>query len=146
MSLVPVALALAALCAGPLASLPVAEPGPTCRALLKGSRLTTTLELSNGYRLQAAWNVLGYVRPADSSDPTEVAADLLLQSITESDPVTGQHRTIAPPEPLRVQAVAGNQVDALQRAADSWCSTVGRATLEGIRLRGIRLPRPTRVT
>jgi hypothetical protein len=114
-------------------ALPLAAQEATCRALLKGERLTTTLEVGKGYRLQAAWNVLGYVRPHDSNDPDEIAADLELVTITETDLATKKRQTIRPPEPVRVQAVADNPVDALQRATDSWCDTVGRALTAGVR-------------
>ena len=31
---------------------------PRCRAHLEGSKLTTTIEFTNGYRLEAPWKVL----------------------------------------------------------------------------------------
>lgn len=118
----------------------------TCRALLKGQQLTTTLETGAGYRLQAAWNVLGYVRPDDSSDPAEIAADLELVTITETDPATRKRETITPAEPFRVQAVAGSPVDALHRAADSWCENVGHALLAGVRASAVLAFKPGRTT
>jgi hypothetical protein len=137
-----------ALLAFGLAAPAAADPGdPTCRAHLKGSRFTTSIEFGKGRRVEAVWKLTGYVRPEDSNDPSEIAAELLLQTMTETSPARSRPRTITPAEPLRVQAVAGNPVDALDRAAESWCSAMHRASLEGVSFDGAApLPRPGRIS
>jgi hypothetical protein len=101
--------------------------------VLKGDRFTTSLSSMAGTGSRRL-TVLGYMRPDDSTDPREIAAHLQLRSLSETDPITGRRRTIKTPAKVRVQAVAGNPIDALELAADNWCATVGHATLGGVRL------------
>ncbi len=100
---------------------------PACRADLDGDRLTTTIEFSDGYAVEAPWTVR-WNRSASLQDGTRgVAAAASLDRIVEVEPGTGQ-RVVTPfPEPIETTFEGHSEEELIYRAAQIWCLTVLRA-------------------
>lgn len=104
---------------------------PACRADLDGDRLTTTIEFSDGYAVEAPWTVT-WNRSASLEDGSVgVAAAASLDRIVEVEPGTGQ-RVVTPfPEPIRTTFEGRSEEELIYRAAQIWCLTVLRAQEQG---------------
>ncbi len=100
---------------------------PACRADLDGNRLTTTIEFSDGYAVEAPWTV-NWNRAASLEDGSRgVSAKASLDRIVEVDPATGQ-RVVTPfPEPIETTFEGRSEEELIYRAAQIWCLTVLRA-------------------
>ncbi|HEX7120247.1 MAG TPA: hypothetical protein VF212_15740 [Longimicrobiales bacterium] len=100
---------------------------PACRADLDGNRLTTTIEFSDGYAVEAPWTV-NWNRSASLEDGSRgVAADASLDRIVEVDPQTGQRMVTPFPEPIETTFEGRSEEELIYRAAQIWCLTVLRA-------------------
>lgn len=124
--LINTALALAL--AAPVGlSAQVPGDAPACRADMDGNRLTTTIEFSDGYAVEAPWSVT-WNRSASLQDGSRgVAAAASLDRIVEVDPATGQ-RVVTPfPEPIETTFEGQSEDELIYRAAQIWCLTVLRA-------------------
>lgn len=100
---------------------------PACRADLNGDQLTTIIEFSDGYAVEAPWRVL-WNRPASLEDGSEgVAVGATLNRIVEVDPATGNRQTTPFPEPIETTFEGQNETALVHRAAQIWCLTVIKA-------------------
>ncbi len=125
--------AVAALALAAPAGLSAQAPAdaPACRADLDGDRLTTTIEFSDGYAVEAPWSV-NWNRSASLEDGSRgVAAAARLDRIVEVDPATGQ-RVVTPfPEPIQTTFEGRSEEELIYRAAQIWCLTVLKAQEQG---------------
>lgn len=100
---------------------------PACRADLDGDQLTTVIEFSDGYAVEAPWRVT-WNRAASLEDGTRgVEAGAELDRIVEVDPATGQ-RVVTPfPKPIETTFQGRSEEELVYRAAQIWCLTVLKA-------------------
>lgn len=109
----------------PTGGMQKAEPGPACRAELRGVNLLTVLELPSGVVVEAPWQVVH--RGKDESRMQRHVVLATLDRVIEKDALTGERRVMPFPEPVRL-AFEGETHEALvERAAEMWCVTVMRA-------------------
>ncbi|HEX6938188.1 MAG TPA: hypothetical protein VF158_02160 [Longimicrobiales bacterium] len=100
---------------------------PACRADLDGNRLTTIIEFSDGYAVEAPWTV-SWNRAASLEDGSPgVAANARLDRIVEVDPRTGQRMVTPFPEPIETTFEGRSEEELIYRAAQIWCLTVLKA-------------------
>jgi hypothetical protein len=110
-----------------LSSAQDAATGPACRASLDGDQLTTTIEFSDGYAVEAPWHVT-WNRSASLEDGSPgVAANARLDRIVEVKPGT-KERVMTPfPEPIPTTFEGHTEQELAYRAAQIWCLTVLKA-------------------
>lgn len=120
-----IALAMLAVPAG----LSAQQPGkaPSCRASLDGDQLTTIIEFSDGYAVEAPWRVT-WNRSASLRDGQKgVTANAKLDRIVEVDPKDKQ-RVVTPfPEPIQTTFEGHSEQELVHEAAKIWCLTVLKA-------------------
>ncbi len=100
---------------------------PACRAALDGDLLTTTIEFSDGYAVEAPWQVT-WNRSASLEDGRPgIIATARLDRIVEVSPGT-QERVMTPfPEPITTTFEGHSEQELAYRAAQIWCLTVLKA-------------------
>lgn len=124
--MIKAAVALALLAPAGLSAQAPAD-APACRADLDGNRLTTTIEFSDGYAVEAPWTV-NWNRAASLEDGSRgVSAAASLDRIVEVDPATGQRIVTPFPEPIETTFEGRTEEELIYRAAQIWCLTVLRA-------------------
>jgi hypothetical protein len=105
------------------------DPGeaPACRASLDGDQLTTTIEFSDGYAVEAPWQVV-WNRSASLEDGSRgVSATAKLDRIVEVRPGS-KERVMTPfPEPITTTFEGHSEQELAYRAAQIWCLTVLKA-------------------
>lgn len=119
---------------------------PSCRAELKGGRLTTSIEFTNGYRLDAPWKVLGSQHLEARGNLKSIVADLLLEALIETDALTGKQLSTTLAEPIRLRLQAPTEPDIVFQAAQTWCTSVIQARQRSTALEGPAPPKPGRIT
>lgn len=100
---------------------------PACHAELKGQWLTTTIEFTDGYRLQAPWKVLSSQRLDTRGSMQSIVADLLLENLIEGDVITGEQQATPLMQPIRLRLEAQTEPELVLQAAQTWCVTVIQA-------------------
>lgn len=121
------AVALLALLAPVQLSAQEPANGPACRASLDGDQLTTTIEFSDGYAVEAPWHVT-WNRSASLEDGSPgVAASASLDRIVEVRPDTKERVMTAFPEPITTTFEGHSEQELAYRAAQIWCLTVLKA-------------------
>jgi hypothetical protein len=123
-----------------------AEPGPKCHAELKGTRLVTSIEFLDGYRLEAPWDVLSSQYLDASGKRGAVVAELQLEQLLESDAITGRRIATTLAAPVRLRLQASTDAHLVYQAAETWCSTVLQARRGGTALEAPSPVKPGRVT
>jgi hypothetical protein len=100
---------------------------PACRAALDGDQLTTTIEFSDGYAVEAPWQVT-WNRSASLEDGRPgISATARLDRIVEVSPGT-KERVMTPfPEPITTTFEGHSEQELAYRAAQIWCLTVLKA-------------------
>lgn len=100
---------------------------PACRAALDGDQLTTTIEFSDGYAVEAPWQVT-WNRGASLEDGRPgLTATARLDRIVEVKPGT-KERVMTPfPEPITTTFEGQSEQELAYRAAQIWCLTVLKA-------------------
>lgn len=131
--------------------LPAARPAannddPSCRAELKGSRLTTTIEFNTGYRLEAPWKVVSSQHLEAPGNLKSIVADLLLEDLVETDAFTGRQLGTRLAEPIRLRLQAPSEPEIVFQAAQAWCTTVVQARRASTALDHPSVGRPGRIT
>jgi hypothetical protein len=121
------AIALVALAVPAAASAQQPGKAPSCRASLDGDQLTTIIEFSDGYAVEAPWRVT-WNRSASLQDGKKgVAAEAKLDRIVEVDP-KDKHRVVTPfPEPIQTTFEGHSEQELVYKAAQIWCLTVLKA-------------------
>lgn len=121
------AVALLALAVPALAGAQEPANAPACRASLDGDQLTTTIEFSDGYAVEAPWQMT-WNRSASLEDGRRgVSAIARLDRIVEVTPGT-QERVMTPfPEPIETTFEGATEQELAYRAAQIWCITVLKA-------------------
>jgi hypothetical protein len=100
---------------------------PACRAALDGDLLTTTIEFSDGYSVEAPWHVTWNRSAALEDGRTGVSATARLDRIVEVKPGT-KERVMTPfPEPITTKFEGHSEQELAYRAAQVWCLTVLKA-------------------
>lgn len=101
-----------------------ADNGPACRATLDGGRLTTTIEFTNGYVVEAPWRVTGNRTASLEDGRRGLVVDAVLDRIIEREPATGQQRTTPFPDPIEAVFEGHSEEELVYRAAQIWCLTI----------------------
>jgi hypothetical protein len=125
---------------------PGTDPDPKCSAELKGRELLTSIQFSDGYRLEAPWEVLSSQHLVAAGDREAVVAELQLDRLIETDAITRQRQSSDLAEPVRLRLQAASDAALVYRAAETWCSTVIEARRGHTALQPPPLVRPGRVT
>lgn len=100
---------------------------PACRAALDGDLLTTTIEFSDGYAVEAPWQVTWNRSASLENGETGMSATARLDRIVEVRPDT-KERVMTPfPEPITTTFEGQNEQELAYRAAQIWCLTVLKA-------------------
>ena len=105
------------------ASAQAPRAGGTCRANQSGKVLLTSVEYSDGYRVEAPWQVMSS-HVAQNGNASMTAT---LDHIIETNPTTGKRHRTPLPGTIEMTFVGENGVLMLREAADIWCSTVAKA-------------------
>lgn len=122
-----IALTLVALWAPTGLSAQESADAPACRADLDGDELTTAIEFSDGYAVEAPWRVSWDRAATMENGEAGVTAAAELDRIVELDPDTGR-RVVTPfPEPIETLFEGANEDELVYRAAQIWCLTVLKA-------------------
>jgi hypothetical protein len=98
------------------------EQGPTCRAERNGSALTTRIQYSDGYRVDAPWRITEDSRAGSTSIVRAV-----LDRVIEFEPLTSTQQITSLPSAIEVTFRGTSTVDLLEEAANVWCMTVMKA-------------------
>lgn len=100
---------------------------PACRAALDGDLLTTTIEFSDGYAVEAPWQVTWNRAAALEDGRIGISATARLDRIVEVRPGT-KERVMTPfPEPITTTFEGASEQELAYRAAQIWCLTVLKA-------------------
>jgi hypothetical protein len=102
-----------------------AEAGPSCRAVLEGTNLMTTMEFPTGLTVEGPWRVLHTTEAG--GDDANVTIYATLDRVIETDELTGGNEVIPFPEPISLSFEGADRSELMQRAAQVWCVTVMRA-------------------
>ena len=119
---------------------------PSCRAQLKGTLLTTTIQFETGYALQAPWTVVQSRREWAGTEQSTMVVDLRLDRIDELDDLTGDRKTMKLPRAVQVTVEGATEPDVVMQAAQTWCSTVIKARGERAASRNLVPLRPGHIT
>jgi len=98
------------------------EPSPTCRAERNGSALTTRIQYSDGYRVDAPWRIM-----EDSRAGATSIVRAVLDRVIEFEPLTSTQQITSLPSAIVVTFRGTSAVDLLEEAANVWCMTVMKA-------------------
>lgn len=101
-----------------------AGEGPACRATLDGELLTTTIEFTNGYVVEAPWRVTANRTAALEDGRRGLVVDAVLDRIIETEPATGEQRTTPFPDPIEAIFEGHSEEELVYRAAQIWCLTI----------------------
>jgi hypothetical protein len=96
--------------------------GGTCKADQSGDLLITSIEYTDGYKVEAPWRVLSSRR-----EPRIASMTAVLDHIIETNPATGKRQTTPLPGAIEMTFEGENNVLMLREAADIWCATVAKA-------------------
>jgi hypothetical protein len=96
---------------------------PVCTAEQVGSVLVTTIEYTNGYRVQAPWRVTAERKYSRGG----VRLTAVLDRIIEFDAFTRARDVTSLPDAVQVTFRGTNQRQVLLDAARIWCVTVAKA-------------------
>lgn len=97
--------------------------GGTCRANQLGNTLLTSAEYSDGYKVEAPWQVLA----SHTTKNGGASMTATLDHIIETNPETGKRQRTPLPGTIEMTFEGANAVLMLREAADIWCSTVAKA-------------------
>jgi len=124
------AVALLALAVPSIAGAQGSSNAPACRAALDGDELTTTIEFSDGYAVEAPWQMT-WNRAASMEDGRPgVTATARLDRIVEVTPGTGERVMTPFPEPITTTFEGATEQELAYKAAQVWCITVLKAQEE----------------
>jgi hypothetical protein len=118
---------------------------PACRAALDGDLLTTTIEFSDGYAVEAPWQVTWNRSAALADGQTGVSAQARLDRIVEVKPGTHERVMTPFPEPITTTFEGHSEQELAYRAAQIWCLTVLKAQEQAPTKAGKPAQRSTRV-
>lgn len=96
---------------------------PVCTADQSGGILVTTIEYTDGYRVEAPWRVTSEAKFTQGE--TRITA--LLDHIIETDPLTRKKQVTALPGVVEMMFKGDSRQQLLREAAEVWCTTVGKA-------------------
>ena len=94
----------------------------TCKADHNGNVLLTSVEYTDGYRVEAPWRV-----KASNTEKQVTSVTAELDHIIETNPATGKRHRTPLPGTIEMTFEAANSKLLLREAADIWCSTVAKA-------------------
>lgn len=97
--------------------------GGTCKADQSGNLLITSIEYTDGYKVEAPWRVLSTRREQRGS----ASMTAVLDHIIETNPTTGKRQSTPLPGAIELTFEGENNVMLLREAADIWCATVTKA-------------------
>ncbi len=94
-----------------------------CKADQSGKILLTSVEYTNGYKVEAPWRVTS--EQTSKEGDTQVTA--VLDHIIETDPETRKRSLTPLPGAIEMTFSAASQKALLREAANVWCTTVAKA-------------------
>jgi hypothetical protein len=95
----------------------------TCKANQSGDILLTSVEYSNGYKVEAPWRVISSDKPKQGA----VRMTAVVDHIIETNAVTRKRQMTPLPGAIEMTFQGDNSAMMLREAADIWCSTVAKA-------------------
>ena len=95
----------------------------TCKANQSGNILLTSVEYSNGYKVEAPWRVIS----SDKAKEGAVRMTAVVDHIIETNAATRKRQMTPLPGAIEMTFRGENSAMMLREAADIWCSTVAKA-------------------